>query len=318
MQVKINVSLTNNSIVVITRCFIIINMSDPVDSIMNMNKMDIESCMDPRVEEIMDYFNRCPAPLPSLSDILLKNGAVVAGSFLFRFVMNSYEDHFVPDNLDIFIATYTHYEIIRIFEKCGWKMESDSVLIPYVLGSAACVRYSLLSPSPECHPRKVNIHCYRNFGSYGNYFQNDSRVEHMSVEERLFRVKESIDKHFDLNGCTLKWDGGDHLHASDDLNAGEFIHQHIMSVRIQNLCQEPISNIQEFRHRWIHLSCGNSLQLTMNQLNEKFDRVVYNRILERIQKYKDRGFIIKNEHEVHLAFSHLNCSLCVKLPTSPD
>ena len=206
-----------------------------------------------------------PAPLNDMTKFLKAYSGVMAGSFLLSCLVH---DRFVPGDIDIFFSAKFESIICTLLTRFGWeyvKCDKLKTNVGYLLIAGIASQY---------HMKKSGclVNCI---------FYELPSEDHMTEV-----ICQRIDDGFDLDGCTLKWDGESWRLAND--------------VSVQNLlkgilvfresCLRQFDDIKDRNVQYLHPKTCNFTS---------WEEVLYRRIDSRLTKYQDRGFTIANAVRVY-------------------
>jgi hypothetical protein len=204
---------------------------------------------------ILYLLDRFPPPLNTLDQLLRTHNAVIAGSFLFQFVTST---TFTPNDIDIFIHEQQWQSMLSAFNSNGWTSYNvfDSLYYHVGLGTfKQCAFYSRWAD------HRVNIIAYDGF------------------QPSLSALKQHIDNTFDMDGCTLKWDGIGPMEICLDSDWNQLklkVMRYRLPILQKRIEQAPINAI----------NANMSVDCVIDALTRN--------TRGRLDKYESRGFFIEN------------------------
>lgn len=233
-------------------------------------------------------------PLPKLGPFLKRHHGVLAGSFLFQFIM---EKKFVPDDIDLFFGDYAVTNAVNELHECGWSYRQTKHGFSDYMGPVKC-EYKLFHPKSEY---AINIIVYNA----------------VSIQEQ---IKQKIFETFDLDGCTLQWHGKNEWFIHPSVNWNDFVSGFTLNYNLDQLKTRLLLNatIDDIKRVFNHVSSyyifdhttPNPRRVTDNDKStltlETYQRQVTELTLKRIKKYQDRGYVITGLDDVYKLTSYLN------------
>jgi hypothetical protein len=203
-----------------------------------------------------------PAPFDRLADFLVSEKAVMTGSFLFSCIMDV---DFKANDIDLVFGP--GFSGIEHLEKLGWsyvpknrKTSSEGYLN----------RAHVFNEFHMAHPKCPGV-----FINYIQYQEGDSQAA----------LQKCIDDNFDLDGCTLQWNGKE-WHLADDVVLEDFFNK---TLKYREVClYERINPGREEKCKPNSAVCNKT----------PVETAVRECILERLHKYEMRGFKIVNADKI--------------------
>ena len=215
--------------------------------------------------QLLKKLKSLPQPFDSFSCFLKQFNAVVAGSFLFSCIGIDVK----ANDIDIFFGSM---DAVDFLKNLGWEyVPRDRHLCSYVFSAGIDHEFSM--KHPMCPDLLLNYIVYKNAPT-----QMD--------------IQKKIDENFDLNGCTLQWNGDD-WHVASDVNWEKLTREKVLTYRESQL-HLRLSELKK-------ISDNDSVTFGTRgwkELREKVLNCIPDIILERLDKYEKRGFTILNREYV--------------------
>jgi len=247
------------------------SQTDPVMSLTNaMSNLTIAD--EKAVVALKENRAQLPSPLNTLDVFLKERKGLLAGSYLFQFVM---DPKFEPNDIDLFFEHKQHNVYVGqeprnlgpLLETMGWiYVPSKRERADYIQNTGAINQFTMKHPNS---PLNINIIEYENCPT-----------------QELLAAR--IDEYFDLDGCTLKWDGGHQLKVAPDVNWNDFTIKRILNVR-ENQVEARIPKTLDDKYHPDALR-GSEYRTSLDVIR----REIKDTFLARMAKYEARGFKIAN------------------------
>lgn len=214
---------------------------------------------------LMENLKKLPAPLNDvyISKFLQHHQAVLTGSFLFSCVMP--DSSFVPQDIDVVFGK-NYADAVEELEKTGWSYVPTD---------------RLTSRDGYCNMAHVTDQFHMAHRAVPNIKLN---VITYKTCENQKDIQKCIDEYFDLDGCTLSYNGSD-WHIAQDVDLNKFMIQKVLVYResvLKDRIKKPnrAPNVVYNKTPW--------------------EKAIYNWIMDRLKKYESRGFIISNVQDVRI------------------
>ena len=202
-----------------------------------------------------------PAPFDNLAHFLITEKAVITGSFLMDCVLNDVD--FKANDIDLVFGP--GFDGIHALEKMGWSY------FPSRLRKACKYGYlnraHVFNEFHMTHPKCPGV-----FINYIQYQEGDSQAA----------LQQCIDDNFDLDGCTLQWNGKE-WHLAADVVFEDFMNK---KLKYREVCL--YERVNPGREKECQAICNNL----------PVEKAVRECILERLHKYEMRGFTIVNADKI--------------------
>jgi uncharacterized glyoxalase superfamily protein PhnB len=213
---------------------------------------------------LMEKLKKLPPPFNNvyISKFLQHHQAVLTGSFLFSCVMPDIP--FVPRDIDVVFGKNYH-DAVEELEKTGWSYVPTD---------------RLTSRDGYCNMAHVTDQFHMEHRAHPNIKLNV--ITYKSCENQK-NIQKCIDEYFDLDGCTLSYNGSD-WHVAQDVDLNKFLTQQVLVYR-ESVLKDRIKKPK------------NPSNATCNKT--PWDEAIYNWIMDRLKKYESRGFTIANADDVH-------------------